>query len=427
MSPRMIHVLAVILALAVIGGVAPHVQAHSSRAVPQLAGSMPEVEGRVLQALQTANLTGQLIWIAADTNGHLTLAWLVLTYDETLRDPVPAIQAYAWDLVRTTFPVVPGLDELHLTGLPRGSSPFGANRHLVTFTAAVSRGEFLDALKNDPAQQPFALFPRVWFHPALLQPQGRLPGAGRRPSSPGLQAPLQPDRPGAFQGNRLEWARELRRQIAGIAYGGIIGGELYHGDPSRRAVALTFDDGPFPLYTTLLLDTLARLRINATFFLVGEQVQQYPYFATAIVAAGHEVANHTYHHPNLTQLSGHLVEEELLRTQEAITAVTGQTPRYFRPPGGDYNETVLLAARSLGLVTVFWTDDPGDYANLGPRSLEFKTLANVTDGGILLLHQGVEDTIRILPQTAEMLQRRGFVITTVTGLLLPERSRQRAK
>ena len=106
-------------------------------------------------------------------------------------------------------------------------------------------------------------------------------------------------------------------------------------------MALTFDDGPFPIYTTLLLDTLDRLHLTATFFLIGEQVEQYPYFAQAIARAGHEIGNHSFHHPNLTQLAAQAVEDELRRTQEVITAVTGQTPRYFRPPGGDYNDTVL--------------------------------------------------------------------------------------
>jgi peptidoglycan/xylan/chitin deacetylase (PgdA/CDA1 family) len=78
----------------------------------------------------------------------------------------------------------------------------------------------------------------------------------------------------------------LRHRIAGLARGTIIEDKLYLGDHSRRVVALTFDDGPFPIYTTLLLDTLDRLHLKATFFLVGEQVEQYPYFAQAIARAG---------------------------------------------------------------------------------------------------------------------------------------------
>lgn len=426
MGPRAALMLVVVLTLTQMVMAVPPVDAHPPRSDPQLAGSMPDLEGSILRALETANLTGQLLWIGADTNGHLTIAWLVFTYGETLLDPVPAIHEYAWNLIRTTFAVTPGLDEVHLTGLPHRRSPFGVSRHLVTFSAAISRVEFVHASPSTVAEQAFTLFPRVWFHPALLHPQNRLPPTILLPSS-GPQVPLPPDRSGKFAGTRGERTRELGYQIAGMTYGGILEGKLYHGDPSRRVVALTFDDGPFPIYTSLLLDTLDRLHLTATFFLVGEQVAQYPYFAKAIAAAGHEVANHSFHHPNLTQLSAQAVEDELRNAQEAIATVTGETPRYFRPPGGDNNEAVLRIARRLGLVTVFWTDDPGDYANLGPRVLEARTLATITSGGIVLLHQGVGDTIRILPQIAEVLQRRGLTLTTVSGLLAPGRARKRQR
>lgn len=78
---------------------------------------------------------------------------------------------------------------------------------------------------------------------------------------------------------------------------------------------------------------------------------------------------------------------------------------------------MLRIARGLGLITVFWTDDPGDYTNPPPRVLEAKTLAEITNGGIILLHQGVGDTIRVLPQIAEALRQRSLTLTTVSGLL----------
>lgn len=415
-------ITAAVLMLLMTASAGAHTQLHSPSATPSVARTMPEVETAILQALAAANLTDRLKWVAADTNGHLTIAWLVLTYPADLVDPVSILQARAWDLVRTTFAAVPSLDEIDLTGLPRGSDPFGTNRHWVTFSAAASRTEFLGAERTPDTAQPFSHFPRVWFHPALVQP-GRHLGADR--SSAGPTRPPVPDGSMRFSGDQVAQAEELRHHLVGLAYGTIIDGKLYHGNPSQRAVALTFDDGPFPIYTSLLLDTLDRLNLKATFFLVGEQVQQYPYFAQAIAHAGHEVANHSFHHPNLARLPEQAVEDELRGAQEAITTVTGETPRFFRPPGGDYNDTVLRVARSLGLVTVFWTDNPADYASTGPRALEAKALANITNGGILLFHQGVGDTIRILPQTAEALRQRGMTLTTVSGLLAPVRTTKR--
>lgn len=381
----------------------------------QLARTMSDVEGSIWQALAAANLTEQLMWIAADTNGHLTIAWFVLTYSPGLADPQATLQARAWELVRTTFTAVPSLDEIQLSGLPVGSdNPFGANRHLVTFTAAVSRAEFLGVDQSATPVQAFRRFPRVWFHPASAQ-LNRHQSREDRSTPPARR--LAPDQSVRFSGDPAAQAAEIRHQIAGLTYGDIVEGKLYHGDPSGGVVALTFDDGPFPIYTTLLLDTLDRLHIKATFFLVGEQVEQYPYFAQAIARAGHEIANHSFHHPNLAQLTPLAVEDELRSAQEAIATVTGVTPKYFRPPGGDYNDTVLRVARALGLVTVFWTDNPGDYLNRGPHLLEARTLSNIANGGIILFHQGVGDTIRILPQTAEVLRGRGLTLTTVGGLV----------
>jgi peptidoglycan/xylan/chitin deacetylase (PgdA/CDA1 family) len=182
-------------------------------------------------------------------------------------------------------------------------------------------------------------------------------------------------------------------------------------------LALTFDDGPFPIYTTLLLDTLAQLGVKATFFVTGENVQRYPFLAQAIVQAGHEVANHSYHHPHLIRMSVAQMTEELASAQETITAVTGQAPRYFRPPYGEYSADLMRVAHSLGLSTVMWTAGGGDYASPSGEALKAKVLRQADSGGIVLLHEGVPGTIRVLPEITEALAQRGFTLTTVEALL----------
>ncbi len=386
-----------------------------------MARTLPDVEAAMLQALVAVNLTDRLTWVAADTNGHLTIGWLVLLYPTNLADPVETLQSHAWDLVRTTLTAVPSLDEIHLTGLSRGTAPFGTYRHLDILRRylpdRVSRHG--TKRKSGPALPRVS---RVWFHPALLQVERHEPKEDWFPSGKPTR-PVAPELAMRFSGTQSAQVRESQHRASGVTRGTLIEDKLYHGDHSLPLVALTFDDGPFPIYTTLLLDTLDRVHLTATFFLVGEQVEQYPFFAQAIGQAGHEIGNHTFHHLNLTQLSAQAVEGELRRTQDVIFAVTGQTPRYFRPPGGDYNDTVLRIARALGLITVFWTDNPGDYTNPGPRVLAEKTLANITNGGIILLHQGVGDTIRILPQIAEALRQRRLTLAPVSGLLAPGKSR----
>jgi peptidoglycan/xylan/chitin deacetylase (PgdA/CDA1 family) len=357
-----------------------HPVTSSPRSLRQEAG-LHVIEQRIADALAAEDLAHGVIAVHADTNGHLTIAGLVF-----IIPPSPAagglpVSRYAWRLARTALTAVPILDEVHLTGYRSTDTIDPRN---VAFTAAVSRAE----LANAPGATS-----RVW--------------SDTRPGETPAWAP--PPRARKERGPRV---------IGEFPTGTPPDWLLYRGDPSRPTLALTFDDGPGPIYTTLLLDTLDRLGVKATFFLVGERVVQYPYFAQAIAQRRHDVGNHSFHHPNLARLTDAEVQAELLMAQEAIARVTGITPRYFRPPGGDYNASIVRIARSFGLTTVFWTDDPGDYAHLTPRLLELRLLSRTSNGGILLLHQGVGDTVRILPAVAELLRREGYYLTKVSDLPL---------
>ncbi len=387
----------------------------ASPPLPHLAGTLPDVEGRILDALRAANLADPVVRIAADTNGHLTVAGLWFTYSGRAPNPLPALQVCVWSLLRAVLAAASTVDEVHLSGFHQGGGPFDGNRRDVTFSAAAARREIEGISAVTPARTALAMLPRIWYHPVLLQAAAQESGMPEAMVHP----PLQHEKPPAFRGTPQEQVKESRHRSTGLTAGGIVEGKIYRGDPARRLLALTFDDGPVPIYTTLLLDTLERLGLQGTFFLIGQRVQQYPYFARETVRRGHEVGNHTFHHLNLTRLSPDQVAEEISRAQDVIAAVTGQMPRYFRPPGGDYNATVLRVATNLGLVTVFWTDDPGDYARPTPALLEGKLLARVSNGGILLLHQGIDETIRILPLVVEILRRRGFILTTVGELVKP--------
>ncbi len=403
------------LALALAAVALPHTEAKPGPATPHLAGTMPEVEGAILHAFQAANVSAGVIWIAADTNGHLTVASVGLAYNSG-SDPLPVLQARGWALVRTAFAALPTLDEVDLSAVPQSDVTVDLSHSSVMFSVAASRAEVTALPPGIRGTEAMAQMPRLWYHPLLRQPNpsGKtesqplvLPQA--HPTPGGLATlQLRPTLPLSSAAHHQDGSRAIPRSSV-----------IFRGDPSRHAVAVTFDDGPFPIYTTLLLDTLDRLGLKATFFLVGEQVEHYPYFAQAIVRAGHEIGNHTYHHVRLAHLPEAEVEDEITRAQEAIADATGQTPRYFRPPGGRSSPAVLRIASALGLMTIFWTANSGDYANPGPQVLEAKILGRVHGGGILLLHQGVGDTIRVLPQTAEVLRRRGLALTTVSGLLVP--------
>ncbi len=384
---------------------APLTLANPSPPHPHLAGVLPEAETQILEAVQAAGLADRLVEIAAATNGHITVAGLWFTDTGTPADSRSAVLGYAEGLAEAVFDSVPALDEVDLTGAyPAGTSPDPTHLNVV-FSAAISRHELPRLPGGKAARDKLVPLIRVWFPDQEAAPLPSVtPGLSGRGRDP---RPLQrhPTHP-SVQGQSVEI-------------------EIYHGDPGRRTVAITFDDGPFPIYTPLLLDTLERLGMKATFFLVGQQVEEYPYFAEAIARAGHEVANHTFHHVNLTHLPAQEVLKEIKDAQETITVITGQVPRYFRPPGGDYNDTVLETAHRVGLVTVFWTANSADYTNPQPAALEARVLARVSSGGIMLFHQGIVVTLQILPRLTEILRSRGYLITAVGDLLAEDARPQR--
>src|ERR1039457_1000625 len=118
--------------------------------------------------------------------------------------------------------------------------------------------------------------------------------------------------------------------------------------PRPGELALTFDDGPNPVWTPRLLDLLASHDVRATFFLVGSHAQAQSALVRQIVAAGHLIGNHSWSHPNLALSSARRINEELSRTGQALEQIAGAPIRYFRPPFGARRPEVLRAARRLG-------------------------------------------------------------------------------
>jgi peptidoglycan/xylan/chitin deacetylase (PgdA/CDA1 family) len=192
---------------------------------------------------------------------------------------------------------------------------------------------------------------------------------------------------------------------------------LRRGDPSRKWVALTFDDGPHVRTTPYLLKILKEHNVKATFFVVGMMAEANPGLVTKEMDGGHLVANHTYHHVNLTKIPREYIGVELKACELVLKHITGQKTMLFRPPGGDYNPFVSEAANSLGYTMVLWTDDPGDYARLDGQLLKSRLLARLSPGGIILLHDGLQETIDILPQLLSTLKAEGYTFVTVDAFL----------
>ncbi|MBL8067147.1 MAG: polysaccharide deacetylase family protein [Armatimonadetes bacterium] len=183
---------------------------------------------------------------------------------------------------------------------------------------------------------------------------------------------------------------------------------LRHGPADKKELALTFDDGPHGHFTPKLLDLLDRYRVKATFFVIGKMAYKDPALLAEIARRGHLVANHTFSHANLRRQSLSDIETEYLAANNLIAAVTGQTPRFCRPPGGDRDGLTTRAAQLLGMTTVLWTADPLDYSNPGVDVLMARLRPKVANGGIILLHDGPVQTLPLLEILIPEMQAKGY-------------------
>ncbi len=186
----------------------------------------------------------------------------------------------------------------------------------------------------------------------------------------------------------------------------------------QKRVALTFDDGPTPLYTPTILAELKQYNAHATFFLVGMRAQQFPELTLEILTQGHELANHSYTHPNMTKLKQDEIIAEVLRNRTTVKEITGVTTYLFRPPGGDIDEFVTKQLRALDYNIVYWDVTAGNYSKLPPAEQAAAVINHVRDGSIVLMHNGtVDGTMNILPTVLAELARYGYAFVTVSELM----------
>jgi peptidoglycan/xylan/chitin deacetylase (PgdA/CDA1 family) len=182
-------------------------------------------------------------------------------------------------------------------------------------------------------------------------------------------------------------------------------------------IALTFDDGPHPAFTDRLLRVLADEKVAATFFVVGTQARRYPSLLRAVARQGHELANHTFHHPNLMTLSPEEVRRELDDTRRLIRDFTQKDTLLFRPPGGRYDAETLRTISESGYRMVLWTVFPRDHSSPSPDEIYRRVMASASDGGVVLLHSGVESTLEVLPRLIRGLRAQGYHFLTISEML----------
>jgi len=183
-------------------------------------------------------------------------------------------------------------------------------------------------------------------------------------------------------------------------------------------IALTFDDGPSPVLTPKLLDLLAARHLKATFFVVGQNAADHPDILKRAVREGHEIANHSWSHPNLGKMSDEAVRRELQKTDDAIAAAIGKRPTLMRPPYGSItaNQKKWIH-QEFGYRIIIWDVDPLDWKRPGPSVVTARILKETKAGSIVLAHDIHPPTIEAMPKTFDQLIEKGFKSVTVTELL----------
>jgi chitin deacetylase len=187
----------------------------------------------------------------------------------------------------------------------------------------------------------------------------------------------------------------------------------------EKVIALTFDDGPWLRSTLQVLEILKKEDIRATFFWVGQYVQAYPELARQVVANGHAIGNHTWHHW-YHQLDRATSAHEIEDTAALIYKTTGIKTLVFRPPGGLLNNGVGDYAKEQSYVTVMWSIDSMDYRPFNAQQLVKNVIRKAEPGGIVLMHDGGGNrsaTIEALPQIISQLKQLGYSFVTVPQLL----------
>ncbi|MCF0095983.1 polysaccharide deacetylase family protein [Micromonospora sp. NPDC049114] len=179
-----------------------------------------------------------------------------------------------------------------------------------------------------------------------------------------------------------------------------------HTDTGNARLALTFDDGPDPRYTPQVLAILREYDVKATFCVVGENAQDHPDLVQAIVADGHTLCNHSWHHDvTLGNKSADQIRADLVRTNEAIRAAVPDAPIvWYRQPGGAWTYPVVSVSQQLGMTPLHWSVDPSDWQAPGASKIAATVLSQVEPGAVVLMHdaggdrQGTVDALRrILP------------------------------
>lgn len=205
-------------------------------------------------------------------------------------------------------------------------------------------------------------------------------------------------------------------------------GIVWNVKTKQKVVSLTFDDGPHPMFTKMILDILNKHHIKATFFIVGKKAQQQPDLIREMDKKGHEIANHTFKHPGMHNISSAQLESEIRQTDQLIFDLTGKHPSLFRPPDGVYNKRILNVVSKNKYRIIMYSVDPKDWSNTTSQKIIKTIVTKVKPGDIILLHDlggNRSITVNSLEDIINKLNKEGYQFKTVSELIKMQNSQKR--
>lgn len=190
---------------------------------------------------------------------------------------------------------------------------------------------------------------------------------------------------------------------------------MWSAEPETRKIALTFDDGPHPVYTEEMLKVLEQEQVPATFFLLGENAEQYGEQVRMIAEQGHLIGNHTWRHVQVTSLPKEEAEEEILAVSSLVEKLTGNGTSYVRPPFGIWDPEL---EEELDMIPVLWTIDTLDWTTQNVDWIVEKTVQDAGENDIILMHDSYESTVQAAERIIRRLKAEGFEFVTVDQVIM---------
>ncbi len=212
--------------------------------------------------------------------------------------------------------------------------------------------------------------------------------------------------------------------LAVLPQNAFYGPTLFKGNTADKVVSLTFDDGPYPVYTEKILRILQDNDIEATFFLVGENIEEHPEIARKVVEAGQIVGIHAYTHKDMLRMNQEEVYQQLEQAKTSVKKHLGQDAIYFRPPHGFKDYRVMAATAKAQVQVVTWSAMGQDWKEISAKQVVENVMKDIHPGSIVLLHDGDspnniasrQRTVEALPMLLQALQQEGYRVISLDAM-----------